>query len=143
MSSRLVEIVRSVRRNKGGPARRLCIDASNERLAAEETAEDLRPFVPVELVVAGSSVHPAGYTESINYKTWLGDLYSTAINDNRYSLPPDEYIKKDQRMVMKDQGRYICVPDADGRHGDTFDSGKLAEYALMTDPRANYSASLI
>jgi hypothetical protein len=36
-------------------------------------------------------------------------------------------------MVMKDAGRYICVPDPmTGGHGDTFDSGKLANYGLFS-----------
>lgn len=136
MSARLKDCVVLVAgRPEGGNARRMCIDASNERLAAEETADDLRQLVPVELVLGGGEVKPLppGYEEkdgNVNYKTYLGDLYSRAVNENRYSLPPDEYIKVDQRLPMKDAGRYVCVPDADGRHGDTFDSGKLAEWAL-------------
>jgi hypothetical protein len=132
MSSRLQDVVRVVReRPTGGPGKRLCIDASNERLAAEETSEDLSPMIPVELVINSVSIQPPGYQEKINYKTYLGDLYSTAVNDNRYALPPDEYIKLDHRLPTKDGGRYFCTPEPDGKHGDTFDSGKLAEYALM------------
>lgn len=135
MSARLQDLVRVVReRPEGGPARRVCIDASNERLAAEETRDDLLPMIPVELVIAGSTVEPPppGYQDKINYKTYQGDLYSTAINDGRYALPSDEYIKQDHRLTMKDQGRYVCFPEPDGKHGDTFDSGKQAEFALMT-----------
>lgn len=127
---RIVQVVRE--RPQGGPARRLCIDASNERLAAEETRDDLRSAIPVELVLGAGSVQPPGYTEPTNYKTYLGDIYSAAINDNAYALPAAEYVKADHRLTMKDAGRYVCVPDADGRHGDTFDSGKQAEYALQT-----------
>jgi len=133
MVERLRDICRIVRgRPAGGPAVRLCIDASNERLAAEEIRDDLRGVVPVELVVAGSSIHPPGYREATNYKTYLNDLYSAAINDNRYALPADEYIKLDHRLTVKDQGRYSCQVDGDGRHGDTFDSGKQAEWALAS-----------
>jgi hypothetical protein len=133
MVERLEGILKAVRdRKAGGPARRLCIDGTSERLAAEDTRDDLRALVPVELVVSSVSLQPAGYTEAINYKTYLGDIYSTAVNENRYALPPDEYIKVDQRMPMKDAGRYVCDPDNDGRHGDTFDSGKLAEWALVS-----------
>ena len=123
-------------RPAGGPARRLCIDASNERLAAEETRTDLQLRVPVQLVLAGASVQPPGYIDPTNYKTWLGDLYSTAINENTIALPSDNYIKKDHRLVMKDRGQYLCTPDADGAHGDTFDSGKLALYALTSSQGA-------
>ena len=133
MSERLRGICLAVRqRTEGGPARRLCIDASNEKLAAEETRDDLTDLVPVELVVSSVSVQPPGYNVAINYKTYLGDIYSTAVNDNHYAMPADEYIKQDQRMPMKDQGRYVCTPDADGKHGDTFDSGKQAEWALQS-----------
>jgi hypothetical protein len=119
-------------RPAGGPARRLCIDASNERLAAEETKDELRSSIPVELVLGGASVDPLppGYRAAINYKTFLGDLYCAAVNDGRTVMPSDDYIKADHRLPTKNQGRYECVPDTDGRHGDTFDSGKLAEYAL-------------
>jgi hypothetical protein len=133
---RLKEIIRVVRnRENGGTARRLCIDASNERYFAEETRDELRAFIPVELVIAGSGVDPlpAGYREAINYKTYLGDLYSAAVNDNRYSLPSDEYIKFDHRLPVKDRGQYKTDPDpSTGAHGDTFDSGKLAEWALAS-----------
>jgi hypothetical protein len=129
-------------RPAGGPARRLCIDASNERLAAEETKDELQPLIPVELVLGGASVDPLpqGYRDAINYKTFLGDLYCAAVNDGRTVMPPDDYIKADHRLPTKDQGRYLCVPDADGKHGDTFDSGKLAEYALFGRGPTAYAA---
>ena len=133
MVERLAAIVRAVRERKaGGPARRLCIDATNERLAAEETQDELRGLIPVELVIASLRVEPPGYQEPTNYKTYLGDLYSTAVNEGRYALPAADYIKTDQRLVVKNAGRYECAPEPDGKHGDTFDSGKLAEYALAT-----------
>ena len=126
----IVECVRS--RPFGGPARKLCINADNERLFAEGTAAEFAGLIVVEAVVHGAAVTPPppGYHSSVNYKTYLGDLYATAINDGRYALPSDDYVKADHRMVLKDNGRYLCTPDADGRHGDTFDSGKEAEWAL-------------
>jgi hypothetical protein len=143
MTDLLTRIIAAVReRDKGGRARRLCIDASNERLAAEETRDDLAGLIPVELVIAGASLQPPGYTEPTNYKTYLGDVYSTAINDGMYALPPGDYVKQDHRLTMKDQGRYVCTPDPDGKHGDTFDSGKLAEYALQS-AGGGFSSALI
>jgi len=133
MSDYLRRLVKTVKdRPAGGGARRLCIDASNERLAAEETKDDLNSLIPVELVLGGATVEPlpSGYRDAINYKTYLGDLYCAAVNDGRTVLPPADYIKDDHRLPIKDQGKYSCVPDVEGRHGDTFDSGKQAEYAL-------------
>jgi hypothetical protein len=131
---RLRQIVQTLRaRPDGGPARRMCIDGSNERLFAEGTQAELAGLIPVQVIVSGATVDPAppGYTESINYKTYLGDLYSAAINGGTMAMPPDEYIKQDHRLTVKNGGRYECDPQPDGKHGDTFDSGKLAEFALM------------
>jgi hypothetical protein len=132
---RLKRIVETVReRLQGGPAIKMCIDATNERLFAQGTQEELRALIPVELIISSKNVdpRPAGYRDDVIYKTFLGDLYSAAVNENRYSLPSNQYVKDDQRMVLKSKGRYECTPDKrDGKHGDTFDSGKLAEYALL------------
>lgn len=135
---RLAAIVQAVRnRPAGGGARRLCIDATSERYFAEETADLMTPLVAVQLIIASNTVEPRppGYSEkdgNINHKTYLGDLYAARVNDGRVVMAADEYLKTDHRMTMKDGGRYVCVPDSDGKHGDTFDSGKLAEFALMT-----------
>lgn len=134
---RFKQIIATVKaRPAGGGARRFGIDASNERYFAEETADILAPFVPVQLVIAGNTVEPRppGYSEkdgNINYKTYLGDVNAALINDGRVAVPADQYIKDDHRMVMKDGGRFVCIPDAStGAHGDTFDSGKIAEFML-------------
>ena len=130
---RLKDIIRLVRqRPAGGPAVRLCLDASTERYFAEETRDELAALIPVQLVINGAAVEPlpAGYVDRINYKTWLGDVYSAAINDGRYACPSAEYFKQDHRLTVKSGGNYACDPQPDGKHGDTFDSGKLAELAL-------------
>jgi hypothetical protein len=120
-------------RTVGAPARRLAIDASNERYFAEETKVELRDLVPVQLVINGERVEPMppGYEAPINWKTYLGDLYCGEINDNHCMLPPETYFKKDHRSVVKDRGSYETGVDADGGHGDTFDSGKLAQFAVL------------
>jgi len=141
---RLRRIVDCVRlRPRGGPARRMCIDASNERLFAQGTQEKLRAIIPVQLIISGATVEPSphGYEDATNYKTWLGDLYSAAVNENHYSLPSSQYVKEDQRMVLKSGGKYECTADKrDGKHGDTFDSGKLAELALLVGGPVHYQA---
>lgn len=138
---RIIETVRD--RPKGGPARRLCIDASSELYFARETSDAFRGLIPVELVRNGASVHPPGYKDPTNYKTWLGDLYTAEINDNRYALPPELYFKDDHRLVTKERGVYQCEVQANGAHGDTFDSGKLAQHALSSGGPAEASATVV
>ncbi len=139
---RLAAIIKIIRnRPDGGPARRLCLDASNERYFAEETADLLAPLIPVQLVIAASAVDPlarpatslnATATSTTMNTNRLGDLEAANVNEGRHALPADDYVKTDYRLVLKDAGRYLCVPDPQtGAHGDTFDSGKLAELALM------------
>lgn len=117
----------------GAPGRRLAIDASSELYFAEETKIEFRSLIPVECVRNGANVdpRPPGYEGNIDYKTYLGDQYAGEINDNHYVLPPENYLKKDHRAVVKDRGAYAAEVDRDGGHGDTFDSGKLAQYAVM------------
>lgn len=124
----------------GGPARRLCIAATNERYFAEELSDLLRGIVPVELVIESANIHPPGYHEPVNFKTYLADLYSTEVNENHYALPSDKYFKDDQRLTVKNKGRYECTAQTDGKHGDTFVSGGLAEYALIAGGPAEIHA---
>lgn len=131
---RMCQIVRA--RPNGGPVFALGIDGSNERLAAEETCDELSAFTATRIFVNSNTVEPRppGYSEqdgSVNYKTYLCDLYAARVNDGRIALPADDYLKSDHRMVMKDAGRVVCVPDpTTGAHGDTFDSGKISEFML-------------
>jgi hypothetical protein len=125
-------------------ARRVVIDASNERLFAEGTRDAGVAGVPVVLVLGGASVDPLppGYQEPINWKTYTGDQYSSALNDNKYTTPPEPYFAKDHRQVTKDRGAYRCeVDNRDGGHGDTFDAGKLAQVGLATTGHAGYEAT--
>lgn len=130
---RLQTIFRTIAgRPQGGAARRFCIAAGSERYFADLLADALRALVPTQLVIESANVEPtpAGYEKAINFKTFGGDTYSAAVNENHYALPGGEYFKKDQRMTTKNAGRYECEPDADGAHGDTFVSGWCAELAL-------------
>lgn len=131
---RFAAILRAIAaRPKGGRVRRVGIDATNEQMFARETAQDLGAMAPWELVDARNKVEPVppGYERDPIMKTYLGDLYCAAVNGNRVACPPDEYFKIDHLMVIKSAGVFACEPDADGRHGDTFDSGKLAMWALF------------
>lgn len=140
---RFRRILRAVAdRPAGGRARRACIDASNEKYFARETADELASLVPWELVEASTAVQPvpAGYDRPPNHKTYLGDLYSAAINDNRYSIPSSLYLKDDHRRPTKSGGTYTCEVGPDGEHGDTFDSGKLAHWAINGSAPAHIAA---
>ena len=118
-------------RPTGGLMRRLAIDATGDRLFAKQMQTDLsREGVPVELVVASETVELPGYDSSVTKKTWLGDKYVAGLNDNKFTFPPDRYFREDHRMPKKIRGIYVCEPSSDGKHGDTFDSGKLAYHAL-------------
>ena len=124
---RIIETVAA--RADGGPARKLCIDSTNERYFAKLAKKELGALVPVELVVASESVELPG-AEPMNRKQHLGGLLVSELDDNHLLLPPERYIREDWRLVKKEKGQFVCEPDADGKHGDTFDSGKLANWAL-------------
>lgn len=120
-------------RPSGARLRRLAIDATGDRLFARHAQTEIsREGVPVELVVASETVELPGYDSPVTKKTLLGDRYVSALNDNRLVLPPERYLREDHRMPKKVRGLYVCEPDSAGRHGDTFDSGKLALHALTS-----------
>lgn len=121
-------------RPSGGRAKSMMIAATNERYFAKMLSDALSALVPCTLVIESEGIHPAGYEKPINFKTYLGDIYSAAVNENRYDLPAGEYFKKDQRQTIKTGGRYECEVDSlTGAHGDTFVSGGLAEYGQISD----------
>jgi hypothetical protein len=128
---RLRRILRTcARRPAGGRARRLVIDATNERYFASHLRKSFGAEVPVELIVASERVERAG-VEPMNFKEYLGSMLVGQLDDNRLSLPPERYLRDDWRLVKKERGAFVCEPDRDGRHGDTFDAAKLALYGLV------------
>jgi len=125
---RIVETV--AKRNDGGRARRLCVDATSERYYAVALRKKLLGLVPVELVIASQTVERPGYgTQTL--KQVLGSQQIGLLDDNRLTLPPERYVRDDWRLVKKEKGILVCVPDVDGKHGDTFDSTKLSIHALL------------
>jgi hypothetical protein len=117
-------------RKDGGRPKALAIDATNEKYFAEDLRKKFRSRLPVLLVVASESFEKPGLEKPTNWKEYLGDQYIAKLNDNHLTLPPESYLRIDHRLVMKDRGRFICEPDEEGRHGDTFDANKLALHAL-------------
>jgi hypothetical protein len=140
---RLARIIKVIACRPAGPARRLCLEATSEVFWARETAQELRSLIPVELVDVRRTVEPipAGVDRAPNYKNWLSELYAAAVNGNLYALPPGDYTKDDQMLVVKSAGLFTCEPQADGKHGDTFISGMMADWAL-THTGIKYSAAL-
>lgn len=118
-------------RAEGGPSRRLCVDSTNERYFAATVRKELSALVPVELVVGSEKYEQPG-AEPINMKQRLGGLLVAELDDNHVLLPPERYVKEDFRLVKKEKGEFVCEPDGQGRHGDTFDSTKLGAWALRS-----------
>lgn len=126
---RIVEAVNA--RPNGGRARRLCIDATNERLFSRELQSELGALVPVELVVGSETVDQPG-GESITKKALLGNKLVGLLDDNLATVAPDRYTKDDLRRVKRDRGSFSCEVGPNGEHGDVFDGHKLALHALTS-----------
>jgi hypothetical protein len=107
------------------------MDATNERLFARRMQQQLGRICGVQLIV-GSEKKP-GATDDVNMKTLLGTNYVDALQRGQLDLPAHDYVKEDHRLVRRDRGLFVCCPASDGKHGDTFDSGKLALYGLATN----------
>lgn len=129
-NERIDGVVRVIAQRPGGRAKAMAQDASNEKYYAESNLKRLRGKCPVYLVVSGESYKKAGLDKPTNYKEYLGDQLVGKLDDNNLTLPPDGYTKMDYRLVMKDRGKFVCEPNDQGMHGDTFDSDKLALHAL-------------
>lgn len=113
----------------GRRARRLSVDASNEKYHAQRVRSFFAGRLPVELVVAGEKTDWRG--ESYDYKTLLGSLYSAAFEDNLIAMPEGKWLLDDHRLVKRERGTFVAEIGKDGGHGDTFDSGKLAYWATQ------------
>jgi hypothetical protein len=107
---------------------RLCVDASNERYHAVRVQKAFRSKCIVDLIVAGEKVTFG--SEDMNYKSLLGNKLVNAMEDGRVVLPESRYVKDDYRLVKRDKGSFRTETDSQGRHGDTFDSDKLALFGL-------------
>ena len=129
-------------RPTGGRPRALSVDASSERYYVQDLIAFLADLLPVWPIVSGETAPRLQGQDPTNWKTRLGDLYTNTINENHFTLPSDRYLKEDHRLVFKDRGTYITEVDGQGRHGDTFDSGKLSLHAL-TGQGTGYTATTL
>lgn len=110
--------------------RRLCIDATSERYSAGGTRRLFLGRLPVDLIIASETTEFQG--QRINNKALLGNRLINAIQDGYHSLPPDEWVQKDFRLVRNEKGILNAEVDSEGNHADTFDADKLALHALAS-----------
>ena len=129
-NERLDGVIDLIARRPGGRAVALAQDATNEKYYAEDNRKRLRRHLPVILVVASEGVDKPVLDKQVNYKEYLGEALVAKLDDNNLTLPPDTYTRQDYRLVMKDRGRFVCEPNDQGMHGDTFDGDKLGGFAL-------------
>lgn len=127
---RVIEAVNA--RPAGGPVRRVCVDATNERYFAAGLQNDLGHLAPVELVVGSESAAPSG-GEPVSMKALLGNRLVAAFDDGVIAVAPERYLHADMRLVRRDRGSFTAQVGPAGEHGDTFDSHKLALHALVSD----------
>jgi len=140
---RIRRVVEAIARRPGGRARRLSVDATSERYWAEDLRRHLGALLPVELVVASEKYDGPGYDKPTNWKTFQGDQLVAELEDNHLTLPPERYVLEDWRLPKKDRGIYVCEPDLDGKHADTFDAAKQSLHALRGTRAGVFSAEAI
>lgn len=127
-------------KSRGMKARRLSIDGSSEKYYAADMRTFLRSRCPVDLVAGNQKLKFRG--ETLDAKSLLGNMYSSALEDGLLLLPAGEWIEFDHRLVKRDGGRFVTDLGPGGEHGDTFDAGKLAYWGLQSSgsPKAEAAA---
>ncbi len=108
--------------------RRLCVDATSEKLFAVDLRRHFSGKLPVELVVSSEALDYGG--ERMLYKAYLGNLFVNTIEDGYLALPPETWVKSDVRSVTRDRGTFAAEILEDGGHGDVFDGVKLGLHAI-------------
>jgi len=109
-----------------------CIDATNETFFATNLKRDLSRLITLHLIKGSENIVHRG--EKMISKQMLGNIYVNAIEDGELGLPEVEgftYVLDDHRLVMREKGSFTCAVGSNGEHGDTFDGGKLALWALQ------------
>ncbi|MBI5770906.1 MAG: hypothetical protein HZA93_24220 [Verrucomicrobia bacterium] len=110
-------------------ARKLCIDATNERYFAVQTRAKFAGKLPVELVVASENTDYRG--ETMSMKDYLANLLINTMDDGYYALPPERWVERDYRQTVRDRGSFFSDVLDDGGHADCHRSGELALHALI------------
>lgn len=106
----------------------MAIDASNNFLWADMLRKLVVQYCPCELVINSNVVEIAG--RKLNMKQLLGKNYAGLFEAGKVALAPASWLKQDHLLVFHFKDTYDAKTLPDGRHADTFDSGKLAQRAL-------------
>lgn len=106
------------------------IDASNETFFAQRLAKLLSQYCRFQLLKGNELVTFQGQT--LPSKELLGNLYVNAHTDGILCTPEAPFAKEDRRLVQKQKGKFVTLTGKGGKHGDTFDSGKHARWALLS-----------
>lgn len=117
------------------------VDASNEVFFAQSLARDFRKYCRFHLIKGGENITFQGQT--LRSKELLGNLYVNAHTDGILGTPEAPFVKEDRRLVQKSKGVFVTLTGKGGKHGDTFDSGKLARWALMSNGPVEIAAASI
>ncbi|HLP02119.1 MAG TPA: hypothetical protein VK163_08840 [Opitutaceae bacterium] len=124
----LIELAHAGLRSRGLNARRLCIDATNERFFAVQLKRKLAGKLPVELIISSEKTTYMG--EEMLWKVYLGNLLINTADDGYLGIPPLDWLKNDLRQVVRDRGTFTAEVTEDGGHADCFDGIKLSLHAL-------------
>ena len=88
-------------------------------------ADELSAEIPVRVIIGSETVQILGQ-EKITVKQRTCGALVAELEDNHLWLPPERYVREDWRLVKKEKGQFVCEPDLEGRHGDTFDAARFA-----------------
>lgn len=124
----LADIIEAGTRRTGLRPKAAALDASNERYYCADVRKEFSRFCRILLVVSSESTTWRG--EKMSYKAFLGNLYANTYDDSAIAIPSDRWVSDDRRLAKRVKGSFDNELDSAGNHGDTFDSGKLALYAL-------------
>jgi hypothetical protein len=139
--SRLTPFVLGLTAHLGRSPRALCIDASSEVYFATLVRNALKDYCPVRLIRGNDAFVQNG--ANISAKQLLGDLYTSSLDDGLAVLPSVRWLFEDHRLVKKERGQYVADVGPDGCHADSFDSCKLAHFALASPNGAGVAAAFV
>lgn len=106
----------------------MSLDASSEVFFAQQVQQDLAGRCPVALIKGGENVNFRGVKGLA--KVVMGNMFASAHEDNFIATPLAEWVVKDRRLVKREKGSFMAELGPSGEHGDTFDAGKHAYWAL-------------
>ncbi len=110
-------------------ARRLCIDATNERFFAVDLRREFAGKVPVELIINSEKTTYGG--EDMLWKNYLVNLCVNTVEDGYLALPAGKWVQTDLRQTVRDRGTFVCEVIEDGGHGDCHRAIENALHGLV------------